>query len=120
AGSAGYVSAPLERAPRREAGGLPAPRHVVVGVGSTCPAAGLVAGFAIAARLGLLSSVPSVCAVRVTPWPVTSAWRVVGLAVRTAALVAAFSGDGRLAVPRRELAARLRVVGGFLGRGFGY
>src|SRR5262249_29878892 len=55
-----------------------------------------------------------------TPWPVTSAFRIGRLAARTTALVAALAGDDRLAVPRRELAARLRVVGGFIGRGYGF
>jgi D-cysteine desulfhydrase len=119
-GALGYVSAGLELALQIAAGALPAPRHILVGVGSTCTSAGLLAGLAIAARLGLAPSVPEVLAVRVTPWPVTSAWRVVGLAARTAALVAELAGDDHLAIPRRELAARLRVVGGFLGRGYGY
>lgn len=119
-GALGYVSAALEVAFQIAAGELPEPRRVVVGVGSTCTSAGLLAGFTIAARIGLLATPPLVVGVRVTPWPVTSAFRVVGLAVRTAALVAELAGDARLAASRGELAGRLRVVGGFIGRGYGY
>jgi D-cysteine desulfhydrase len=119
-GALGYVSAALELVLQVEAGALPPPAHIVVGVGSTCTSAGLLAGLAIARRLGLATFAPTVCGVRVTPWPVTSAFRVAGLAARTTALVAALTGDARLAVARRELAAKLRVIGGFIGRGYGH
>jgi D-cysteine desulfhydrase len=119
-GALGYVSAALELAAQVAAGRLPPPRQIVLGVGSTCTSAGLLAGTAIAARLGLLSPAPRIVSVRVTPWPVTSAFRIVGLAARASALVARLAGDARLELRRGELAPRLTVVGGHIGRGYGY
>ena len=121
-GALGYVSAALEVAEQAAAGVAPLPRRVVVGAGSTCTSAGLLAGFVLAGRLGLLDvhAVPEIMAVRVTPWPVTSAFRIVSLAGRTAALVARLAGVPRLAAGGAELAARLTVLGGFIGRGYGH
>jgi 1-aminocyclopropane-1-carboxylate deaminase/D-cysteine desulfhydrase-like pyridoxal-dependent ACC family enzyme len=123
-GALGYVSAVFELARQIEAGAAPAPARIVLGVGSTCTTAGLLAGTAIAARLGVVvgdaAAPPAIWAVRVTPWPVTSRRRVVSLAARAAAFVAELTGDPRLAIPRAELAARLRVIGGHIGRGYGH
>jgi D-cysteine desulfhydrase len=119
-GALGYVSAALELAGQVAAGELPTPRHIVVGVGSTCTSAALLAGTAIAHRLGLLRVVPRVLGVRVSPWPVTAGWRVVSLAARTTALLSDLAGDDRLAVPRAELARRIDVVVGFIGPGYGH
>jgi 1-aminocyclopropane-1-carboxylate deaminase/D-cysteine desulfhydrase-like pyridoxal-dependent ACC family enzyme len=120
-GALGYVSAALELAQQVAAGALPEPRAIVVGVGSTCTSAGLLAGTAIAARLGIgFRAQPTIVAVRVTPWPVTAAVRVVSLAGRAARLLADLAGDGRLALEKRDLTPRLTVLGGFLGRGYGY
>src|SRR5262249_37241193 len=46
--------------------------------------------------------------------------RVVGLAGRTAALVAAITGDDRLAARAAELRPHVRMVGGVIGRGYGH
>jgi len=120
-GALGYVSAALELAAQIRAGLMPPPRRIVVGVGSTCTSAGLLAGTAIAEKLGLIATAaPRIVGVRVTPWPVTSALRISSLAARAAALMAEITGDRRLAFSRRELAPRLEVVGGHIGRGYGH
>jgi hypothetical protein len=62
---------------------------------------------------------PIVVAVRVTPWPITSRFRILGLAVRTAELLRRATGDARLALRREELSRQLRVDGRFLGAGYG-
>jgi D-cysteine desulfhydrase len=125
-GALGYVSAALELAEQVARGELPAPRTVVVAVGSTCTSAGLLLGFALAARRGLgFREVPKLVAVRVTPWPVTSHARIVSLAERTAALMGQHgaletSSRGQARAPSRaELAAHLHVDGGYLGLGYG-
>lgn len=120
-GALGYVSAGLELARQVDEGALPAPRQVVVGVGSTCTSAGLLVGLRAASVLGLgWREPPLLVAVRVTPWPVTSALRIVSLARRVAALLAELKGDARLCFERRALASRLEVDGSQLGRGYGY
>jgi hypothetical protein len=57
--------------------------------------------------------------VRVTPWPVTAVFRIVGLAVRASRLLAELAGDASLAVTARALRPHLRVDGRFLGSGYG-
>jgi D-cysteine desulfhydrase len=125
-GALGYVSAALELAMQIDRGALPHPARVVVPGGSGCTTAGLLVGFALAARLGIAFSegaarrAPELLSVRVTPWPVTSHYRLVRLALRTSRLVAALANDGALALSRDVLARHLRVDGRFLGRGYGY
>ncbi len=125
-GALGYVSAALELAMQIERGALPHPARVVVPGGSGCTTAGLLVGFALAARLGIAfsesgrRSPPELLSVRVTPWPVTSHSRLVDLARRTSRLVAALANDDALALRRGVLARNLRVDGRFLGRGYGY
>lgn len=120
-GALGYVSAGLELAEQVAAGALPAPHTVLVGVGSTCTSAGLLVGLHAARALGLgWREVPRLVAVRVTPWPVTSATRILGLARRTAALLARLTGEPRLRFDPRTLGAGLEVDGTQLGRGYGY
>jgi 1-aminocyclopropane-1-carboxylate deaminase/D-cysteine desulfhydrase-like pyridoxal-dependent ACC family enzyme len=118
-GGLGYVSAGLELAQQIADGILPNPRVIVVGVGSTCTAAGLLVGLHHAARLGLgFSTPPTVVAARVTPWPVTSAYRIVALARRVGALLETL--EPSLPAPSRQaLAAALEVDGRVLGRGYG-
>ncbi len=119
-GALAYVSAGLELALQVEAGELPAPERVVVGVGSTCTSAGLLLGLRAAATRGIgWRTPPRLSSVRVTPWPVTSAYRIVGLAQRTAARLAELTADRSLAFDRRALGAGLEVDGAQLGRGYG-
>ncbi len=126
-GALGYVSAAFELALQVASGELPPPATVIIGVGSTCTSAGLLLGFALAARRGLgfvdaqgRAAPPRLISVRVTPWPVTAAFRIVGLAARTGALLAKLTGDGAAAVERTALAAGLHVDGRFLGAGYGH
>jgi D-cysteine desulfhydrase len=119
-GALGYVAAGLELAGQIARGELVAPSRVYVGVGSTCTSAGLLVGLAHAARLGLGPAIPPlVTAVRVTPWPVTSRYRIVDLAQRTAALLAKLAGDPRLRLDRESLSRGLRIDGRELGAGYG-
>jgi len=118
-GALGYVSAALELARQVDDGALPAPARLVIGVGSTCTSAGLLLGLRVAAELGLgWTEPPRLISARVTPWPVTSPLRIVGLAARTAALLARHAGD-RFAFDRRALAPGLEVDGRWLGGGYG-
>lgn len=120
-GALGYVSAALELAHQVAAGALPAPRGIVVGVGSTCTSAGLLVGLRLAARLGVgFQEPPKLVAVRVTPWPVTSATLIVRLATRASALLAALTGDPRCRFSPSALRSGLEVDGSELGRGYGH
>lgn len=120
-GALGYVSAALELARQVEQGALPAPRTVLVGVGSTCTSAGLLVGLHAARVLGLgWREPPRLVSVRVTPWPVTSALRILSLARRVASLLAELTGEPSLRFERRALASRFEVDGSQLGRGYGH
>lgn len=119
-GALGYVSAALELAEQVAAGELPEPAEIVVAIGSACTTAGLMVGLYHAARMGLgFTHVPLVRAVRVTPWPVTSRFRIVRLAAQTARLLATLAGDDSLLIPSSELRQGLLVVPGYLGWGYG-
>jgi D-cysteine desulfhydrase len=119
-GALGYVAAALELAEQVASGALAAPRWVAIGVGSTCTTAGLLVGFAHAARLGVgFRTPPRVLAVRVTPWPVTSRFRILALAVRTSQRLAELAGSPSLALTRAELAPLLELDGSALGPGYG-
>lgn len=125
-GALGYVSGALEVAQQVQGGELPRPERVVVGIGSTCTTAGLLLGFTLAARMGIgfvdargAPAPPQVVAVRVTPWPVTSRYRVLSLARRTGELLAQLGGDPRLASDRAQLAGNLEIDARFLGAGYG-
>ena len=118
-GALGYVSAALEVAEQIVRNDAPLFREVYVGVGSTCTSAGLIAGFIMAERMGLLERAPRVVAVRVTPWPVTSAVLIARLAVQTSRRVAEETRDPRFVVSLRQALRLLRVDGGQLGRGYG-
>ena len=120
-GAMGYVSAGLELAQQIEARRLPAPTRIFVGVGSTCTSAGLLVGLAVAARRGIgFSQPPKVVAVRVTPWPVTSAYRIIKLAHACSQLLAYLSGDASALIDPYPLHAGLEVDGRQLGRGYGF
>ena len=118
-GALGHVGAALEVAQDVENSVLPAPAHVVLPVGSTCTSAGLLVGFAVAAAMGLGFSGegPWVHAVRISPWPVTARFRILGLALRTAAMLRDLGGPDVVDVLRRS--PRLRTSGGLTGGGYG-
>jgi 1-aminocyclopropane-1-carboxylate deaminase/D-cysteine desulfhydrase-like pyridoxal-dependent ACC family enzyme len=119
-GALGYVAAAFELAEQVASGALEAPRWVVVGIGSTCTTAGLLVGFAHAARLGVgFRTPPRVLAVRVTPWPVTSRFRILGLAVRASQRLAELARSPDLALTRAELSPLLELDGSALGPGYG-
>jgi D-cysteine desulfhydrase len=123
-GALGYVNGALELALQVASGVLPPPRRVVVAGGSGCTTAGLLVGFTLAARLGIgfsgASRAPELLSVRVTPWPVTSRVRLLGLASRTSKLVALLTRDRSLRLDAGELSRGLRIDGRFLGRGYGF
>lgn len=119
-GALGYVSAALELAEQVRSGELPSPERIVLGVGSTCTSAGLLLGCTLAARLGIGFRVqPQIVSIRVTPWPVTSRYRIVSLALRTSEVLQQLSGDARFAFSKSELTKGLRIDGRFLGAGYG-
>lgn len=120
-GTFGALAAAFELAAQVARAELPPPARIVVAAGSTCTSAGLLAGLALARAHGAWRwDVPTIHAVRVTPWPVTSRASIVQLAVRTLARAAAIAGVAFAPVRAwRELSARLVVDGGELGRGYG-
>ncbi len=119
-GAIGYVSAALELARQVDRRELPEPHRLVIGVGSTCTSAGLLLGMRVAAKLGVgWREPPRLVSARVTPWPVTSAYRIVDLAVRAGELLASRTGERRFAFSRRVLASGLEVDGRYLGWGYG-
>ncbi|MFP6686584.1 MAG: pyridoxal-phosphate dependent enzyme [Polyangiaceae bacterium] len=122
-GALGYVSAGLELAAQVQRGELPAPRSIIVATGSNCTTAGLLVGLAIATRMGLGFSPQhsvTLIGVRVTPWPVTSSFRILGLAVRTAELLHRLSGDAVCALDRASLAAHFELDTRYIGSGYGH
>ncbi|MEO8181539.1 MAG: pyridoxal-phosphate dependent enzyme, partial [Deltaproteobacteria bacterium] len=126
-GCLGFLSAGLELGLQVRAGVLPAPREVVLGLGSTCSTAGLLVGLLLATRLGLgfdagstARSRPRLIAVRVTPWPVTSPLRILRLAGKLAEWLRRLSGDRVFEMERAELARGLELDGRQLGRGYGH
>lgn len=118
-GTMGALSGALELATQIDEGSAPPPRRIVVGVGSTCTIAGLVAGLSLAHAIGAWRwPVPIVHGVRVTPWPVTSPTLIADLAYRTLARIERLGGP-RVATGRRELLSRFVIDGRELGRGYG-
>ena len=119
-GAFGALSAAFELADQVATGVCPAPAHIVLAVGSNCTTAGLLAGLHAAAALGVgFRRPPAVTAVRVTPWPVTSANRIAWLAYRTLARFDALRGHDTGA-SYRALRASLEVTGDFIGKGYGH
>ncbi|MEO8903317.1 MAG: pyridoxal-phosphate dependent enzyme [Polyangiaceae bacterium] len=121
-GALGYVSAGLELGQQIAAGQMPVPKRIIVGVGSTCTSAGLLVGLTLAAHFqrGFTAETqPFLTSVRVSPWPVTSRFRVLGLALRTARLLHELSGAALPLFSRAALGARFEVDGGYLGPGYG-
>lgn len=121
-GAVGHASAALELG--RQLAGRPIDA-IVLPVGSTCTAAGLLVGTALAHAAGLAKGrPPRIVAVRVTPWPVTAVWRVANLARATAERLAerfARAGLRMPEFPRRaaDFHGRLEVVGDEIGAGYG-
>ena len=125
-GCLGFLSAGLELGLQVQAGELPAPREIVLALGSTCSSAGLLVGLLLATRLGLGFSAeradrsrPQLIAVRVTPWPVTSPLRILRLAGRLVAWLRQLTGDRLFDMEGAELARGLEVDTRQLGRGYG-
>jgi 1-aminocyclopropane-1-carboxylate deaminase/D-cysteine desulfhydrase-like pyridoxal-dependent ACC family enzyme len=123
AGALGHVSGAIEFAEQIEAGECPAPRQVVLACGSTCTTAGLMVGFQLAARLGIgfgagKAPVPDIVAVRVTPWPITTATNITMLARATSRMLVrtiGVTGD----FDYRTLRRMVRVDTRFFGAGYG-
>jgi len=119
-GALGAVAAAFELAAQVAAHQAPPPRRIVLAVGSTCTAAGLLAGFQLAHAVGVWRwPVPIIHGVRVTPWPVTSRLRTAELARRTLARVEQLGGP-RVAISLPELVSRLVMDGRELGPGYGH
>ncbi len=118
-GALGAMSAAFELAGQAAAGALPWPATIVVPVGSGCTTAGLLAGLHLAHHLDLAPPPPMVHAVRVTPWPVTSRWRVAHLAARAVALIDGLRGEVS-PISEAALRATLTIDGRFLGAGYGH
>ena len=118
-GAIGHISAALEVAEAVAQGSIEAPAHVVLPVGSTCTSAGLLVGFALSNHLGLgfVNGPPTIHSVRISPWPVTARFRIVSLAVRTAALVRSLGGPDLIEAVKQP--GRLQLSGGLLGGGYG-
>jgi D-cysteine desulfhydrase len=131
-GCLGFLSAGLELSLQIAAGAMPRPDEVILALGSTCSTAGLLVGLRVAARLGLgcggltrgarragRCEPPRLVAVRVTPWPLTSAFRIVRLARRVSSWLHAETGDAVFDLSRGELASGLELDGSQLGSGYG-
>jgi 1-aminocyclopropane-1-carboxylate deaminase/D-cysteine desulfhydrase-like pyridoxal-dependent ACC family enzyme len=131
-GCLGFLSAGFELARQVDSGLMPPPDEVVIALGSTCSTAGLLVGLRLAARLGLgwggkparaarpgTEGAPLLVAVRVTPWPVTSVFRVARLALRVSAWLAQLTNSPQLELSHAQLVQGLRVDGSQLGEGYG-
>lgn len=134
-GCLGFLSAGLELAEQVEQGVMPPPDELLIALGSTCSTAGLLVGLRLAERLGIGwgprrarglqasdpsgPGVPLLVAVRVTPWPVTSTFRILNLARRVCLWLGALTGSPHLDLSRAELARGLFVDGSQLGSGYG-
>ena len=123
-GALGHVSAALELAMQVEAGELPPPRGIFLAAGSTCTSAGLLVGLVLAQKLGIgfgphKASLPTLCPVRVTPWPITSTMAMLLLARWTARRLNQMLPAAAQINPK-QLAAHLQIIGGHIGRGYGH
>jgi D-cysteine desulfhydrase len=110
-GAVGFVEAAFELAAQVEAGELPEPHSVVVALGSGGSAAGLAAGLAIA---GLRTRVHAVLVNDQLKLTETTVLRLAG---RTLRLLARRGADVRGV---NLDPGRVRVVGGFMGAGYGH
>ncbi len=123
AGAFGAMSAAIELADQVEAGTCPAFKRIVLAVGSTCTTAGILAGIHVAALLGIGfgkpgAPLPTVNAVRVTPWPVTSPARIAWLAYKTAQRLSRLLGEP-VDISYRSLRNSLQLITDDYGSGYG-
>lgn len=131
-GCLGFMSAGIELARQVEQGAMPPPDEVLIALGSTCSTAGLLVGMRVAARLGIgwgrpgpsgrgarAARGPTLVAVRVTPWPLTSPVRILNLARGLSTWLFELTGRRELDLPRAELARHLVVEGSQIGKGYG-
>ena len=109
-GILGQVSAALELCEQAEAGAMPAPRRVVVPLGTGGTAAGLSLGFAIA------GADIEVVGARVGPRIGSNHWRVAALADATARFIQRFTGRRVPRVAKRAVRVEHGAYGGAYGR----
>jgi D-cysteine desulfhydrase len=109
-GTLGHVNAALELAEQVEAGQLPAPRRIVVPLGSGGTAAGVALGLAIAG----LDSV--VVGARVGPRIGANRWRVHRLVEQTRRLISRYTGRAPAAVRGGRVVVSHEVYGGAYAR----
>jgi D-cysteine desulfhydrase len=110
-GALGHVGAALEVAEQVATGRMPAPAHIVLAIGSTCTTAGLMVGLPLAKQLGMWpGELPTLHAVRVTPWPVTAQGMVLKLARATARYLEQVGGP-RIEIQPRMLALNTKHFG---------
>ncbi len=128
-GALGHAGAALELAYQLKERGAEIDT-IVLPVGSTCTTVGLLVGTALAHAIGVLPKMPTIVAVRVTPWPVTDANRIAWMAVRTAGMLRQrflmagldaqpMGGSGQIAKDFIAFRRRIEVVGDELGPGYG-
>jgi hypothetical protein len=113
----GYVAAGLELAlqiARRE---CPAPRKIVLPIGSAATSAGILAGLSLARKLGIYAETPAICAVRIAPWPLSRRARVQSLSLGAARRLAELLGRPELELSRGELLP-VTIVTDQLGPGY--
>lgn len=113
----GYLSAGLELAAQIAAKDCPAPRFVVLPIGSAATSAGILAGLSLARKLGRLAAVPTLCPVRIAAWPLSRRGRVLALAQRALAGLARLLGDASVDLGKTELLP-MSLVTDQLGRGY--
>jgi D-cysteine desulfhydrase len=110
-GSLGYVNAALELAEQVRNGDLPAPRSIILALGSNGTAAGLLAGLRLAGLEARLF------AVRVSQYPTVGDGGVVRLANAAVRLLRAHGADA----PAPDFRPRdLTVIRDCMGRGYGH
>jgi D-cysteine desulfhydrase len=114
----GYVAAGLELAQQIAHQQCPAPSRIVLPIGSAASSAGILAGLSLGRKMGLNGAVV-LEAVRIAAWPLSRRARVVSLAVKALARLAALTGDASLQLGPRELLP-ITVVTEQLGRGYPY
>ncbi len=113
----GYLAAGLELHRQVSAGECPAPRRLVLPIGSAATTAGILAGLSLGKRIGISAAAPAVDAVRIAPWPLSRRGRVVSLAVKMLARLARLTGNAEHALGKRELLP-VSVVADQLGPGY--